>query len=293
MQQSSMSNLQKAEFDPSKEIIVGQPVWLTQGSKQLRSPDFSPDGKWLTFTSRGKQEDLFIIRTDGTGLRQPTDDIHSDRWPRWSPDGKWIAFYSTRSGKSEIWIINPDGSGLQQLTHGSDGEASYLVWSPDGKRLAFYIEGIEGKNSFIMEIGKHWKEQTPQALPTWSNAIGSFAVRSWSPDGRKLAGFYLRADGFFSGITIYSFESQKFQQLVDFGIDTIGSDSVWLKDSRRMLFNHQGKIYLADTQSKKIREVLSVTPHEVNRGLTLSRDDRLIFYTVAVTEADIWLLSLE
>ena len=60
-----------------------------------------------------------------------------------------------------------------------------------------------------------------------------------------------------------------------------------------MLFNHQGKIYLADTQSKKTREVLSVTPHEVNRGLTLSRDDRLICYTVAVTEADIWLLSLE
>ena len=155
VQQASISNLQKAEFDPSRETIVGQPVWLTQGSKQLRSPDFSPDGQWLTFTSRGKQEDLFIIRTDGTGLRQLTDDIHSDRWPRWSPDGKWIAFYSTRSGKSEIWIINPDGSGLQQLTHGSDGEASYPVWSPDGKHLAFYMKAVKAKTR------SSWKSENP------------------------------------------------------------------------------------------------------------------------------------
>src|SRR4030095_2033189 len=92
--------------------------------------DPSPDGDWLAYYSLGKQEDIFIIRTDGTGMRQLTDDTFKDREPRWSPDGKRIAFTSNRSGSSEIWAINRDGSGLQQLTQMAG--APHPAWSPDG-----------------------------------------------------------------------------------------------------------------------------------------------------------------
>ncbi len=37
--------------------------------------------------------------------------------PAWSPDGKRLAFVSYRTGTSEVWLMNTDGTGLRQLTH--------------------------------------------------------------------------------------------------------------------------------------------------------------------------------
>ncbi len=109
---------------------------------------------------------------------------------------------------------------------------------------------------------------------------------SWSPDGRKLAGTKLRG-GPPGGILVYSLETQQYEQLTDFGVRP-----VWLSNSRRLLFQHQGKLYLIDSQSKKVRELLSVAPNEF-AGVTLSRDDRQLYFSLVTTEADIWLMTLE
>lgn len=118
-----------------------------------------------------------------------------------------------------------------------------------------------------------------------------WAPSSWSPDGRKLAGWRGGADGAPgrpAGILVYSFESQHYDKLTDFGLFP-----VWLSDSRRLLFKRQSKLYLVDSQSKKVHEVLSVAPHEVGFGLARSRDNRLIYFSLLTTEADIWLMTLE
>jgi serine/threonine protein kinase len=276
------ANLQKVGFDPATGKVVGPPVPVTQGSRQVSGPDLSPDGQWLAFVSAGKQEDLFVIRTDGTGQRQLTDDPYKDRYPYWSSDGRRIAFSSNRSGTFQIWTINPDGSGLQQLTFGSSGIGS--VWSPDGTRLA-YLSG--SANPVILEVGKSWKDQTPQALPPIGDGTKSFRLLAWSPDGQKLAGTQFRADNVPVGTAIYSLESQKFEPLTDFGIG-----GVWLQDNRRLLFIQEGKLYLVDSQSKKTQEVYSVAPSEFS-GLVLSRDNRIMYIGLVTREADIWLLSLD
>jgi hypothetical protein len=45
-------------------------------------------------------------------------------------------------------------------------------------------------------------------------------------------------------------------------------------------------------QSKKFHEVLSVAPHEFGVGVTLPRDDRIIYFSVRTTEAGIWMMTL-
>src|SRR3989454_3785346 len=279
------ANLQQVGFDPAKETVMGQPVWITQGSRSANTPNLSPDGEWLAFdTQGGKQYHLFVIRRDGTGLRQLTDDSYKDRAPRWSPDGKRITFHSDRSGRPEIWMINADGSRLEQLTDARDGVAN-AVWSPDGTR---FVCRNPGSNPSIIEVGKSWQEQSPQTLPSMSDSGGRLWVWSWSLDGRKLGGTQERSGGTPAGIVVYSLDSQQYEKLTDFG-----SPPVWLSDRRRLLFQQQDKLYLIDSESKRLHEVLSVAPHEFGVGVTLPRDDRLIYFSLVTVEADIWLMTLE
>ena len=53
-----------------------------------------------------------------------------------------VEFASTRDGRTHIWLIGADGTGLRQLTDKAGG-GEHLRWSPDGSRLV-YASGREG-----------------------------------------------------------------------------------------------------------------------------------------------------
>ena len=196
----------------------------------------------VSFSSGGH---LFVSGSDGTGLRQLTNGVPKDNFPRWSPDGRRVVFSSSRGGRNqEVWIINADGSGLDRLTE-TTGGVWHPSWAPDGTRLVYY--DVEAGRAVIVEAGKSWKEQSPQTLPAFVPA-SRFAVFSWSPDGRRLAGVQY-GEARFQGILTYSFSTQRFEKLTEFG-----RDPVWLADSRRIVFHDwQEKIDLVDSQSTSLK----------------------------------------
>ena len=129
-------NIFRLGLDPATGDAQGDPVPVTRGTRFWSNPDPSPDGQSVVFYSQVQPEgDLYVIKTDGTGLRQVTSDAATDRVPRWSPDGEWIVSFSDRSGELQVWKSRVDGSELQQV-RGDVGEGGVSAWSPDGARLA-------------------------------------------------------------------------------------------------------------------------------------------------------------
>ena len=284
--QEEIRNLRKVGFEPSSGKSSGEPISITRGSMQLWFPDPSPDGQWLACYSMGNQRHIFIVRTDGTDLRDLTDDGNRYFWPRWSPDGQTIAFSSRRTGNYELWTINRDGSGLQQITQSSGGH--YSPWSPDGGRIAYSIHTPKN-DCVIIQPGKAWNEQRFEYLAPLSDSSLSFEGWSFSPDGRKLAGIRHLPNGVHSGIGTYDLGSRKYDWFTDFG-----DWPLWLNDNRHLLFVSQGKILLLDTNTRKYQQVISVTDEDVDIGSPgLSRDNRTIYFAYVAAEADIWLITLE
>jgi len=283
VQRAETQTLHRITFDPTNAKPTGSPEAIMQGTEYVTNPDLSSDSEWLTYSSQGsRQEDVFVIKRDGSSQRQLTNDRFNDRSPRWSPDGNRIAFYSDRSGRYEIWVINVDGSGLQQLTFTNGASAVYPIWSPDGKQMVFKQRGLL---PYIFDPTKSWVEQTPQQLNPPAQPKENFWPSSWSANGRQLAGAWSNAGK--NSVHIYDLDTRTYEQLT-----TFGDNPVWLNDDRRLLFRFDDQIYFVDSKTKKVRPVLSFSPHEI-RSFCLSRDNRAIYYTVRQTEADVWLLNLE
>jgi dipeptidyl aminopeptidase/acylaminoacyl peptidase len=112
--------------------------------QRVSDPHISPDGKTVAYVvgtvdlaANRSSSTIWLAPTDGKGKpRQLTNTTKKDRHPRWSPDGKKILFESTRSGDSQLWIIDVGGGEAKQLTTIAS-EASTGLWSPDAKWIAF------------------------------------------------------------------------------------------------------------------------------------------------------------
>lgn len=95
-------------------------------------PVWSPNSKYLLVDTFGRTSvggsvfdgsNIFIINTENGEKRTLfIDGSDGNLDPAWSPDGRYITFVSNRSGKSELWIIQEDGSNASQIT----GMGKYL-----------------------------------------------------------------------------------------------------------------------------------------------------------------------
>lgn len=119
-------------------------VYALQQVARVSDPQLSPDGLWVAFvvdrvflSDNRKEKHIFLVSTGGnTPSRRLTFDGESNSDPRWSPDSQRLAFISDRSGSSQVWVMDADGSSARQVTELST-EASGLLYSPAGDRIVF------------------------------------------------------------------------------------------------------------------------------------------------------------
>jgi Tol biopolymer transport system component len=288
--------LHKVSFDPASNTVMDSPQPIAPDLRAIESPQPSPDGEWLVFFTTAPQEDIYLMRIDGSSRLQLTNDSHRDRRPRWSPDGEKIAFYSNRSGSYEVWTINRDGTGLRQMTDMPEINARYPFWAPDAKRFAFSYPGSSGA---LMDTQRDWDGQTPQSLPLFFEEGDDFVPMTWSPDGKLLAGYIQTTGGLRAGIAVLSLESGEYEKLTDFG-----RNPDWCGDSRKLIFsalsasrrdqqhNYQQdfKMFFVDRLMKEPREVLSV-PGATIQAPSVSRDGKTIYFVLTTMESDVWMLA--
>jgi TolB protein len=95
------------------------------------SPAWSPTGEWIAFSGRANKRDkmdIFLVDVTGNQIRQLTHGEGSNEDPTWSPDGRLLAFSSTRGGRSQIYVMDSDGS-APRVAADVPGASSMPHWS--------------------------------------------------------------------------------------------------------------------------------------------------------------------
>lgn len=104
-------------------------------------PRFSPDGRWIAFSSDRKGNlDVYVIPAAGGTPKQLTFHSADDNVLGWTPDGKAVLFSSMRGDDflAKLWLVDAE-TGAERPAGTDTGLAG--SFSPDGKRIAYNQRG--------------------------------------------------------------------------------------------------------------------------------------------------------
>ena len=104
----------------------------------------SPDGRWVAFVTTVADLDENVLNSDVWVVELPTGRSYQltrgakrDNSPRWAPDGRRLAFLSNRDGKTNIWLIAPDGGEAEPGTKFEKLNVGSFEWLPDSSGFIF------------------------------------------------------------------------------------------------------------------------------------------------------------
>jgi dipeptidyl aminopeptidase/acylaminoacyl peptidase len=190
-------------------------VQLTRGSKSSGNPQWSPDGKWLAFTSDrvGDRNQIFAIRPDGGEAVQLTKSETPVSNFEWSDDGRTIAYAATepqtkaakdhKEQYGDFQVVRNDYTFVhlwtfdvaealkepvigRQRTRGRDFSIGGFSWSPDGTRIAFSAtinpDLVQSGTSdiYVLDLGGRDEVKKIVSQPGPDNSP------RFSPDGKQL-----------------------------------------------------------------------------------------------------------
>jgi tricorn protease len=189
-------------------------------------PRFSPDGKWIAYTTKhGVSQDVYVIPAQGGQARQLTYDGQSNIVATWTPDSKSVVYLSRRAavplGGDEAFQVALEGG---QPTRLPLGRAGLMTFSPDGKSIAY--------NRFFYDFR------------TWKRYDGGMA-----PD-----------------VYIYTFATRQLQRITDWkGLDTapmwVGHKIYFLSDRDE---HRRANIWVYDRDTRTSRAVTHFGDYDID-----------------------------
>ena len=153
---------------------------LTNRSGVLTSPEYSPDGQFITYTRWNPNSQKYQIMIMESNGKNPNNIPQIEGWdPTWSPNGKQILFASVKNGPVQLYTVRVDGKNLRQVSN-LPAIRGRSDWSPDGQYVVTYSGEAWQREVFIMNSDG---SQSRQLTPTGGNSQGP----SFSPDGQWVA----------------------------------------------------------------------------------------------------------
>jgi len=222
---------------------------------------------------------IFVMNADGTGVGQLTDNpvqqpsiSDGDYDPVWSPDGNKIAFtrVSDSCCGSAIFVMNADGSGIQQLTD-NDSSDQLPAWSPDGNTVVFQSLPDERAAIFVMNADGTGVQQLIATDTDWIESP------AWSPDGNKIA-FASDQDGDYE-IFVINADGTGIQQLTD--NEYSSDDPMWSPDGNKIAFNRGRGIFVMNADGTGVQQLTDPhrrNSHDQDRNPVWSPDGRKIAF---------------
>ena len=135
---------------------------------------------------------------DGSGRRRLTQGPQTDGDPVWSPDGRRLAFVRVHGDRSDVYVVDADGSGLRRLAPAieftllpgapTSGFGANPAWSPDGRRIAFMSNRDGNDDIFVVNADGSGLRNLTRRPSGDRKRLGWFSFNGpmWSPDGRKI-----------------------------------------------------------------------------------------------------------
>ena len=258
-------------------ISGGEAKALTSGIEWDMQPRFSPNGKWIAFTSdRGGGDNIWIMNRDGSNPQPVTKEtFRLLNEPYWSPDSEFIAarkhFTSERSlGAGEMWLYHRSGGeGLQLTKKRTDQKDSgEPAFSPDGRYVYYSDDTTSGSvfqynkdpNTQIYVI-QRLDRQTGEIEPFVTGPGGSIRPTP-SPDGKSLA--FVRRIRYKSTLFVLDLESGRETPLYD-GLDRdmqetwavhgVYPSMAWTPDNKSIVFWAGGHIQRIDVATKQVANI--------------------------------------
>lgn len=178
---SSPKQIYMSDFDGSNITQI------TDGNYPHLSASWSPDGRYIAFTSyEFKNPEIFIYDTQTRIKKRATNFNGLDSGANFSRDGKWIAYTSSRGDDTDIFLMTPQGNNKKLFLEGSGLDVDPR-FSPDGKYIAFVSGRFGNPHIFVGNLagsGDALKVTGDKRLTYagWYNA-----TPSWSPESDKIA----------------------------------------------------------------------------------------------------------
>ncbi|HXA17923.1 MAG TPA: amidohydrolase family protein [Thermoanaerobaculia bacterium] len=255
----------------------GEAKSLTSGVAWDMQPRYSPNGKWIAFTSdRAGGDNIWIMNRDGSKPQQVTKEtFRLLNEPYWSPDSEYLVarkhFTAERSlGAGEIWLYHRSGGeGLQLTKKRTDQkDTGEPALSPDGRYVYYSDDSTPGAifaynkdpNGQIYVI-QRLDRQTGEIEPFVTGPGGSVRPTP-SPDGKSLA--FIRRVRFKSTLFILDLESGTETPIYDgldrdmqetWSIHGLYPSMAWTPDNKSIVFWAGGHISRIDVATKVVTPI--------------------------------------